>query len=547
ARAMPVPTRAINPRAMNPRPVNPGAVRAAPRPVVPPPQARPKPRRPAPTPRQQRESRLYWGLIVPALGIGVLVISTLLVLGLMAGLVITGRVLPGVAVGGVALGGMSEADAAQTLAAAWNPVTLRDGDRAWTVDPAVLGLAVDAQASAAQAYAQGRGSGGLLDALFGGVDVPPVVQLDTAQARAALLELAPQFELAAVNAGVRLVDGRVEPTPPREGRALDPDATLAAWQSGSAAWRGGSLALVMLRIAPAVTDSAPLVAAAERLLQSDLQIRLYDPVTGDNAYWSVPPAQWSAWLVATPDGGSSTGLALTLEAAPARQYVEAQAAAQLDPARYLDADAVVASLQQAVSAGQAAGYARVYHHDRQHIVQYGETITTIAWDYGVPYPWIEAANPGVGALFVGQSITIPTPDNFLEFEVVPDKRIEVSISEQRVRVYENGALRWDWPASTGIASSPTWPGVYQIISHEINAYAGNWNLWMPNFMGVYRPIPGADFTNGFHGFPTRGGSQILWTNSLGTRVTYGCILISDTNAQTLYDWAEEGVVVEILP
>ena len=121
----------------------------------------------------------------------------------------------------------------------------------------------------------------------------------------------------------------------------------------------------------------------------------------------------------------------------------------------------------------------------------------------------------------------------------------VSISQQRVRVYENGAVKWDWVASTGIDSSPTWTGIYQVLLHDPNAYAGNWNLWMPNFLGVYHPIPGADFINGFHGFPTRGSSQLLWTNSLGTRVTYGCILLSNENAQALYNWAQEGIVVEI--
>jgi lipoprotein-anchoring transpeptidase ErfK/SrfK len=37
----------------------------------------------------------------------------------------------------------------------------------------------------------------------------------------------------------------------------------------------------------------------------------------------------------------------------------------------------------------------------------------------------------------------------------------------------------------------------------------------------------------------------LWTNSLGTRVTYGCILLSNDNAALLWEWAQEGVVVEI--
>jgi lipoprotein-anchoring transpeptidase ErfK/SrfK len=87
--------------------------------------------------------------------------------------------------------------------------------------------------------------------------------------------------------------------------------------------------------------------------------------------------------------------------------------------------------------------------------------------------------------------------------------------------------------------------VFQIQTHEPNAYASNWDLWMPHFMGIYRPVPSSDFMNGFHGFPTRGGSTLLWTGDLGHPVTYGCILISSANAAALYEWAEEGVVVEV--
>ncbi len=111
--------------------------------------------------------------------------------------------------------------------------------------------------------------------------------------------------------------------------------------------------------------------------------------------------------------------------------------------------------------------------------------------------------------------------------------------------YENGATKWEWVISTGISDSPTWPGIFQIQTHDGTAYAGNWNLWMPSFMGVYRPVPTSEFMNGFHGFPSRNGSQILWTSNLGAPITYGCILLSSTNAELLYDWAEEGVVVEI--
>jgi lipoprotein-anchoring transpeptidase ErfK/SrfK len=142
-------------------------------------------------------------------------------------------------------------------------------------------------------------------------------------------------------------------------------------------------------------------------------------------------------------------------------------------------------------------------------------------------------------------LTIPSPDVLLPLPVVKNKRIVVSLSEQKMWVYETGAVKWEWPVSTGIPSSPTTPGVFQVQTHEPNAYASNWNLWMPNFMGIYRPVPSSDFMNGFHGFPTRNGSILLWTDDLGHPVTYGCILLSSDNAATLYNWAEVGVVVEM--
>jgi lipoprotein-anchoring transpeptidase ErfK/SrfK len=129
--------------------------------------------------------------------------------------------------------------------------------------------------------------------------------------------------------------------------------------------------------------------------------------------------------------------------------------------------------------------------------------------------------------------------------VVENKRIVVSLSRQRMWAYENGALLGEWPVSTGIPSSPTAPGVFQVQSHDPNAYAASWDLWMPYFVGIYRPVPTSNFMNGFHGFPTRDGVNLLWTGNLGYPVTYGCILLGNEAAPLLYQWAEEGVIVEI--
>jgi len=511
---------------------------------------RPGSRRPAAAPaRKKRRGFNKWLVITPLLTLAFLVMSTCAALTLGAGVIYSSGILPGVRVAGISLGGLSQEEAAEQLRTTWKSLLLRDGERTWTINPAVLGIRLDAEATARAAHRQGRDEGSPLQAIFGSVDVPPVVSIDMVQAAVALNELTGRIDLPAVNAGVRLVNGRVEATPPQEGRRLDVVQLLSRLDNGGVAAEvaDGVIDLPMRRVQPAITDSTPMLALARDLLANPLRIEAFDPIDNERYNWSLPPEQWSRWLTARPDTNSPMGLSLALDEAALRNYLTSQEKTLRSP-QYLKLDDAISAVQDALAKRTTQAFVRLYHRDRQHVVQPGETLISIAWDYGVPYPWIQQANPGLGdTLSVGQSITIPSADNFFDFPVVPNKRIVVSISQQRTRVYENGQLKWDWPASTGINSSPTWPGVYQIISHVPNAYAANWNLWMPNFLGVYRPVPGQEFTNGFHGFPTRGGSQLLWTNNLGTRVTYGCILLSSDNARLLYDWAEDGVIVEILP
>ena len=518
--------------------------RRRPAPYHPPP---PMPQYALPMQARPRKRGINWWIVVPLLGVLAIIFSSAAALVLILVLVYSGGILPGVSVAGIALGGQSQQAAVTTLQNNWQRIVLRDGQRTWAVNPVELGVFLDAAQTAEAAYEQGRGRGDGLQAILGQLEIAPVVNIDPALAESGLNALAAQVEMPPVNAGVRLVNGQVEATTPTEGRALDVNATIAHWQQNAGELLAdGELELAMYTVQPTVTDASPMVAQATLLLSSFLDIRIYDPVTDDTVYWSLSPEEWGTWLTATPNADSATGLVLTVDGSQAENYLTAQANSVFDASRYINMDDAVASVQQAIADGRTDPFVRVYHHDLQHTVQAGETIISIAWDYGVPYPWIQNSNPGIGdVLSAGQVITVPSADNFLPYPVVPDKRIVVSISQQRAWIYENDSLKWEWPVSTGINSSPTWPGIYQIQSHEPNAYAGNWDLWMPNFMGVYQPIPGSDFTNGFHGFPTRGSSQLLWTNSLGTRVTYGCILVSNDNIQQLYAWAEEGVVVEI--
>ncbi len=277
------------------------------RPASPP---QPPVRQAAPRPRPQAppKTRSSWWLIAPLALIGVLMVSTCAALTLGAGLIYGRGVLPQVSVAGVNLGGLSESAAAAALQSEWQSLTLRDGERTWNVNPADLGISLDAQASAERAYAQGRTAGDPLSAIFSGVDLAPVLDVDLATASATLTDLAPRFEIAPVNAGLRFANGQIETTPPQEGRQLNLDALLDHLQTNlSAEIADGVLDLPMYRVEPSVTDAEPMLNLASDLLAKPLQITLFDPIENSTANWSLPPEQWSQWLTATSDSNSRLG------------------------------------------------------------------------------------------------------------------------------------------------------------------------------------------------------------------------------------------------
>lgn len=123
------------------------------------------------------------------------------------------------------------------------------------------------------------------------------------------------------------------------------------------------------------------------------------------------------------------------------------------------------------------------------------------------------------------------------------KRIVVDVSEQRMYVYEGDTLLWDWVTSTGEPGKDTAVGSFSVRSKIAMAYASSWNLDMPHWLGIYQSGP---LENGIHALPIQRATGVkLWEGYLGQRVSYGCIILSDENARTLFDWAELDVPVDI--
>ena len=122
------------------------------------------------------------------------------------------------------------------------------------------------------------------------------------------------------------------------------------------------------------------------------------------------------------------------------------------------------------------------------------------------------------------------------------KYILVSISQQHMYAYENGQMVFSFVVSTGSGNS-TRTGTFPILDKIPNAYADNWNFWMPDWMGIYWV---GNLENGFHAVPVLPGGGRLWEDSLGTPVSYGCVVLGVNDAQELYDWAEVGTVARII-
>lgn len=121
------------------------------------------------------------------------------------------------------------------------------------------------------------------------------------------------------------------------------------------------------------------------------------------------------------------------------------------------------------------------------------------------------------------------------------KYILVDISEQHMYVYESDALIYSFVASTGIGNS-TRIGAFQVQTKLPNAYASTWNLWMPNWLGIYYSH---GLENGIHALPILPNGATLWEGFLGSPVSYGCVVLGTYDSLLLYDWAELGTPVEI--
>jgi LysM repeat protein len=229
------------------------------------------------------------------------------------------------------------------------------------------------------------------------------------------------------------------------------------------------------------------------------------------------------------EGTPAAGLPAPTEAAPTETAPAAVAPMPTDPASVAEAPA-------APGEGGAT-----------YTVQAGDTLFQIAARHGVNFTELAAANSlyNPSLIYPGQTLFIPA-GGVAAAAAIPGsasaKKIVISISEQHLYAYENDTQVYSFTASTGMPGADTAPGSYSVLDKIPNAYGANWDLWMPNWLGIYWA---GTLENGIHALPILSNGQRLWDGYLGTPVSFGCIILGVEDSQTLYDWAEVGTPVYI--
>ena len=174
----------------------------------------------------------------------------------------------------------------------------------------------------------------------------------------------------------------------------------------------------------------------------------------------------------------------------------------------------------------------------------GDTLSTIARQQGVSLAALAAANKitQAGALQAGQRLVIPPVAALDPPATVGRLKLLVSISRQQCQVLQDGKVLYDWVCSTGRVGSGTQAGVYFVQSKYRNAWGSRWGFYMPYWLGIYW-AGGSE--NGIHGLPYQPGGAPVWADSLGTPVTFGCVLLGEVESATLWQMAYIGMPVEI--
>jgi len=185
-----------------------------------------------------------------------------------------------------------------------------------------------------------------------------------------------------------------------------------------------------------------------------------------------------------------------------------------------------------------------------YTVQPGDTLSEIARDFDTPMLAILEYNnlPNEETVYAGLELRLPYGPPPLPNDGPPvpisNSSFLISLSRQQCWVFQGERLKEQWNCSTGYGEWITRTGTFQVQTMLENAKSGAYRLDMPYWLGIYDV---GEYENGIHGLPVSWETgEKLWDGLIGQPATFGCAMLDDSNAATLFDLAYLGMPVHVV-
>ncbi len=233
----------------------------------------------------------------------------LLAVGGLYGVWFNGRIYPGVSMLGVDLGGLTPDEAEQVIAISFpypqnGSITLKHQDKVWKYTPAELGLALDAKASAQNAYKIGREGSFFhrvntqLSTARSITYIAPTYIFDQRLTASVLGKLATQVNHPLIEAEITLKGIDVQIRSGETGSELDQMGTLNKLRGMMEAMQSGTIDLMVKTTEPAVIDVEKTGTVVKNLLSAPFTISMPDDPNKEEKQgpWSIDPETLAGML-----------------------------------------------------------------------------------------------------------------------------------------------------------------------------------------------------------------------------------------------------------
>lgn len=265
--------------------------------------AMPSRRRKAPATLEQLLAAVFSGFM--------LFFAGLVALALMFQLIYIGRIFPGVSVAGIEVGSLTPEEAADQISSRLTypqqgVLTLQDGSKTWGVSPLQLGLVIDPQGLARNAFQLGRSKNifsRLSDqfaAFTSGRNVAPYLVLDERMTQRYLTNLAAEINQPVIEPRLTIQGTEVVIQQGQIGRMVDVPATLAALQTQVKTLSNGTVPLVIDETRPVVEDVSAQADLARQILSAPLTLRMPDGQANAPGPWEISPEKMAPMLMFAP-------------------------------------------------------------------------------------------------------------------------------------------------------------------------------------------------------------------------------------------------------